>query len=44
MEKFDVTVIGGALAGMASSIYMVKAGLQVYVLKRVAGNTDVSGE
>jgi anaerobic glycerol-3-phosphate dehydrogenase len=44
MEKFDVTMIGVGLAEMASSIHMVRAGLQVYVLKRVAGSTDVSGE
>jgi menaquinone-9 beta-reductase len=44
MEKFDVTVIGGGLAGMAASIHLVRAGLRVICVEAASGDTDAVGE
>jgi flavin-dependent dehydrogenase len=44
MEKFDVTVIGGGLAGMAASIHLVRAGLRVLCVEATSIDTDVVGE
>lgn len=44
MDKFDVTVIGGGLAGMAASIHLVRAGLRVLCVEAASGNTDAVGE
>jgi hypothetical protein len=44
MEKFDVTVIGGVLAGMAASIHLVRAGLRVICVEAASGDTDAVGE
>ena len=44
MEKFDVTVIGGGLAGMAASIHLVRAGLRVQCIEAASAGTDPVGE
>ncbi|HMJ23492.1 MAG TPA: tryptophan 7-halogenase, partial [Terriglobales bacterium] len=44
MEKFDVTVIGGGLAGMAASIHLVRAGLRVQCVEAASSDTDAVGE
>ena len=44
MEKFDATVIGGGLAGMAASIHLVRAGLRVLCVETVSADTDPVGE
>jgi menaquinone-9 beta-reductase len=44
MEKHDVTVIGGGLAGMAASIHLVRAGLRVLCLEMASTDTDPVGE
>ena len=40
----DVTVIGGGLAGMASSIHLAKAGLNVLCLEPALEDTSIVGE
>jgi menaquinone-9 beta-reductase len=44
MEKFDVTVIGGGLAGMAASIHLVRAGLRVLCVEADPDSKDAVGE
>ncbi|MGB9417892.1 MAG: tryptophan 7-halogenase [Acidobacteriaceae bacterium] len=44
MEKHDVTVIGGGLAGMAASIHLVRTGLRVLCLESASVETDAVGE
>jgi flavin-dependent dehydrogenase len=44
MDKIDVTVIGGGLAGMAASIHLVRAGLRVLCLEAASSDTDAVGE
>jgi flavin-dependent dehydrogenase len=44
MDKIDVTVIGGGLAGMAASIHLVRAGLRVLCLETASIDTDAVGE
>jgi menaquinone-9 beta-reductase len=44
MDKIDVTVIGGGLAGMAASIHLVRAGLRVLCLETTSIDTDAVGE
>ncbi len=44
MEQFDVTVIGGGLAGMAASIHLVRAGLRVLCVEAAPSDTDAVGE
>jgi menaquinone-9 beta-reductase len=44
MDKIDVTVIGGGLAGMAASIHLVRAGLRVLCLEMASSDADAVGE
>jgi flavin-dependent dehydrogenase len=44
MEKIDVTVIGGGLAGMAASIHLVRAGLRVLCVEAASDDMDPIGE
>ncbi len=44
VSGFDVTVIGGGLAGMAASIHLSKAGLRVLCVEPDAADTSVIGE
>ena len=44
MENFDVTVIGGGLAGMAASIHLVRACLRVLCVEAACGDADAVGE
>jgi menaquinone-9 beta-reductase len=43
-NKFDVTVIGGGLAGMAASIHLSRAGLRVVCIEADVADTDPVGE
>ena len=42
--EFDVTVIGGGLAGMAAAIHLSKAGLRVLCIEPDLADTDSIGE
>jgi menaquinone-9 beta-reductase len=43
-DKIDVTVVGGGLAGLATSIHLVRASLRVLCVEADIGNTQPVGE
>ncbi len=44
VRNFDVTVIGGGLAGMAASLHLAKAGFRVACIEPEAGVRQPVGE
>ena len=44
VQNFDVTVIGGGLAGMAASLHLAKAGLRVVCIEPESGVRQPVGE
>jgi flavin-dependent dehydrogenase len=43
-DSFDVTVVGGGVAGMATSIHLARAGLQVICIEAEVDDPDPVGE